>query len=357
MNDKKIQSLQQELYVTLQKAGVNHKRIQLFRFLCYGGATLYFLALMATQAAVFSGGDMSFFYTTNPDPTFMERYKLLIYIAPLFALILIGSYGLSYFLQKYAQDERTAIRRIINELFPEADSNFEESELSVSHIIQSNFFGNVERRKASGYAYGSITFNENDRKITFRDALIHTGKGGNPLSETTLGGMWTIAKTLYRGLFAKRLENIADDGFRGLFADAQLEKKINGAVIVLPDRLERHLDYLAKNIQALKNINGCRLVSLEDVEFERFFAVYAGDEITARYVLTPAMMQRMTALRQKYNREVMLSFNYNRFYFAVAMPEGFLTFGNAPIASDHAFGDLYESIATARNILKDLKIK
>ena len=157
-------------------------------------------------------------------------------------------------------------------------------------------------------------------------------------------------------MFTKRLENIASS-FRGMFAEAQLEKKINGSVVILPDHLESRLDYLAKNIQALKNVNGNKLVTLEDIEFERYFAVYARDEITARYVLTPAMMLRMTELKRKYNRDIMLSFNNDRFYFAVAMPEGFLTLGDASRTTDGALKDLYDNIITASEIFNKLKIK
>ena len=161
---------------------------------------------------------------------------------------------------------------------------------------------------------------------------------------------------MYKGLFSIRAENIAS-AFRGMFAEATLEKKINGTVVILPDHLESHLDYLAKNIQALKNVNGNRLVRLEDVEFERYFAVYSNDEITARYLLTPAMMLRMTELKKKYNRDIMLSFSENRFYFAVAMPEGFLTLGNSSLTSGEALKDLYDNFTAARKILTDLKIK
>jgi hypothetical protein len=126
--------------------------------------------------------------------------------------------------------------------------------------------------------------------------------------------------------------------------------------VILPDHLERHLDYLAKSIQAIKNVNGNKLVVLEDVEFERYFAVYSTDEVLARYVLTPAMMRRMTELRKKYKRDVMLSFNGDAFFFAVTMPEGFLTLGKGAVNSGKAAGGLYDHIMASREILKDLKL-
>jgi hypothetical protein len=171
-------------------------------------------------------------------------------------------------------------------------------------------------------------------------------------SQSQIGGYAMLLKTMFGGVFAKRVENVAGS-FRGLFANAKLSKAINGSIVIFPDHLEQHLDYLARSLQSLKSMGDCKLVQLEDPEFERYFAVYATDEITARYVLTPAMMLRMTELRRKYNRDVMLSFSGDRFYFAVSMPEGFLTLGSN---ADNAVYDLCDNIETVRTILKELRL-
>jgi hypothetical protein len=294
-------------------------------------------------------------YTQNPNPTFWEANKLLMVIIPLFVLITIGSYGLSIYYRKFTAAEQNSIRRIIRTMFPDAKLALLPSEVSASLLLQSNFFGGMDSQYAAGQSLGMVIFENGGRKIIFRDIVINIGKQERWLSQSSVGGMFLVFKMMFKGLFSARVENIASN-FRGMFADAQLEKKINGSVVVLPDHLESKLDYLAKNIQALKNVNGNKLVRLEDVEFERYFAVYASDEITARYVLTPAMMLRMTELKKKYNRDIMLSFNGNHFYFAVAMPEGFLTLGSASLTSGEALKDLYDNFATAQGILNDLKL-
>ena len=354
--EEKITELQQELYVKLKKAEKARKIINFGRILCYGGGVIYFLGLIGVQVFIYSGGDMSLFYTLDPEPTFGEQYKMLTVILPLFTLIFVGGYVLSYFQRKYSETEVTSIKRIIGTMFPGTTFKLVHSFLPPALVMQSNFFGGTDKRLLSGRSFGSITFENNNRKIIFRDVLINTSKRVNWFSETWIGALLMLFVLIFKGLFVKRIENITGD-FRGMFADAQLEKKINGSVVVLPDRLERHLDYLAKNIQALKNVSGNKLVILEDVEFERHFAVYASDEITARYVLTPAMMMRMTTLKQKYNRDIMLSFNDDRFFFAVAMPEGFLTLGDASLTSGAALSDLYDNFAAARDILNELRIK
>jgi len=355
MNEQ-ISQLQQELYATLKQAERNRRKLAIFRALSYGGALLYFVGIIAMQGFLFSGNSSLFVndYTTNPNPTFLEQNKILIVIIPLFVLITIGSFGLGIYYKKFTEAEQNAIRRIIRTMFPDAKLALLPSEVSTSTLLQSNFFGGM--KGASGYSFGMIAFENDGRRITFRDIAINSDGQGNLATQNPAGGMFLIFKIMFKGLFGKRVENIAGK-FRGMFADAQLEKTINGSVVVLPDHLESRLDYLAKNIQTLKNVNGNKLVMLEDVEFERYFAVYASDEITARYVLTPAMMLRMTELKKKYNRDIMLSFNGNRFFFAVAMPEGFLTLGDSSLTSGEALQDLYENIVAAQEILKDLKLK
>jgi hypothetical protein len=352
-----INQLQQELYSVLKQAERNRRKIRIARTLCYGGALLYFAGIIAMQIFVFSGGSgEGIFYTLNPNPTFFEQYKMLILVAPLFVLITIGSYGLAYYYKKFTEMEQNSIRRIIGEMFPDAKFALLPAPLSQSLLQQSNFFGSLKNEYSGGYSFGTVSFENGERKITFRDIVINKGVKESWLSQSSVGGLLLVFQMMFKGIFAKRVENIASR-FRGMFAEAQLEKSINGSVVVLPDHLESKLDYLAKNIQALKNVNGNKLVMLEDAEFERCFAVYASDEITARYVLTPAMMLRITELKKKYNRGIMLSFSGNRFFFAAAMPEGFLTLGNSSLTSGEALNDLYDNITVARTVLNDLKIR
>ena len=345
MNEK-INQLQQELHEVLKKAERNRRKLRISRVICYGGSLLYFAGIIVMQVFVYSGGDTSFFYTLNPDPTFFEQYKMLIIILPLFVLITIGGIGLSIYHKKFTTAEQTSIRRIIREMFPDAKLALLPSEVSTLLLRQSNFFGGLDTNDLA-QSLGMVIFEHGGRKITFRDMVIQ---------KTALNGFFMIFTMMFKGAFGARAENTTST-FRGMFANAVLEKKINGSVVVLPDRLESHLDYLAKNIQALKNVNGNKLVLLEDPEFERYFAVYASDEVLARYVLTPAMMIRMSELKKKYNRDIMLSFNGDQFFFAVAMPEGFLTLGSASLTSGEALKDLYDNFVAAREILNDLKIK
>ena len=97
--------------------------------------------------------------------------------------------------------------------------------------------------------------------------------------------------------------------FRGLFVVADFNKNLRGMTLVLPDVAERLLGHLGQALQgALHVFQRGELVKLEDPEFERDFVVYADDQVEARYVLTPALMQRLVEFRRKADRPVRFSF-------------------------------------------------
>ncbi|GHV50402.1 hypothetical protein FACS1894181_10910 [Bacteroidia bacterium] len=348
--DGKIEQLQQELAATLRKARRNRKALTVSRILCYGAALAYF-AFIAINPVLLSSTGGSLFthdYALNPNPTFWETNKILVFIIPVFILITIGGLGISFFHKKFATAEQRSVRRITGAMFPDAKCYIETRSLRPSLLRSSYLFG--ESGQAS--SFGSIVFDRGGLKLEVEDIIVQANNG---FVQTQLGGTALLLKTLFAGLSGKRLESMASS-FRGLFAHTQLAKDIQGSIVILPDHLERRLDYLAQMFQSMKNISGNRLVKLEDIEFEQYFAVYSTDEIMARYVLTPAMMLRMTALRKKYNRDIMLSFNGSQFFFAVAMPEGFLTLGSNAVHPGTAINDLYENIETARTILRELKL-
>lgn len=158
---------------------------------------------------------------------------------------------------------------------------------------------------------------------------------------------------LYRTLLLPLVSPRSSTGvhsFRGLFSYGTLPRPARGFVLLLPDHMEDKLGYLAHTIQAMRKQNGASLVKMEDPEFERLFAVYADDEVEARMLLTPAMMQRITALRNAFPRDLMLSFVENRFYFASSTPDGFLRPGRIAVTNNHLLEQLHKEITFCAEI-------
>lgn len=104
--------------------------------------------------------------------------------------------------------------------------------------------------------------------------------------------------------------------FAGIFLVAEFNKTFKTRTIVVPDLACTLLGPAGQTVQSM-NIYRPPLVKLEDPEFEDYFAVYADDQIEARYILSPALMERILTYRKKYDRHVYLSFIGQRLFMAV----------------------------------------
>jgi len=97
--------------------------------------------------------------------------------------------------------------------------------------------------------------------------------------------------------------------FRGLFVVADFNKELRGRTLVMPDVAEKLFGRLGQSLQGLAAaFQRGDLAKLEDPRFEREFVVYADDQVEARYVLTPSLMERLVEFKQKAGRPVYFSF-------------------------------------------------
>ena len=109
--------------------------------------------------------------------------------------------------------------------------------------------------------------------------------------------------------------------FKGLFFVADFNKDFQGRTFLLPDRAEAALGWIGTKLQSLNKAHG-DLVKLEDPVFERLFAVYGSDQIEARYILTPSLMERVVNFKRKSlgagARELHMSFVDSNVYIALS---------------------------------------
>ena len=105
--------------------------------------------------------------------------------------------------------------------------------------------------------------------------------------------------------------------FQGVFIVADFNKNFNGHTVVLPDTAERMLGKFGQSLQSMSSRG--ELVKLENPEFEKEFCVYSDNQVEARYVLSPSLMQRIVEFKQKWNTKVYLSFRNSKVYIAIKM--------------------------------------
>ena len=99
---------------------------------------------------------------------------------------------------------------------------------------------------------------------------------------------------------------------------ADFNKHFKTHTLVLPDTAEKLFGKIGQNLQSMSFTRG-ELIKLEDPEFEKEFCVYGDDQIEARYILSPALMQRIVEFKRKWNTKVYLSFKDSKVYIAIKL--------------------------------------
>ena len=135
--------------------------------------------------------------------------------------------------------------------------------------------------------------------------------------------------------------------FHGLFFHLDFNKTLRGVTIVQPED--------ASSSQ-LGSRAGLTKVALENPAFEQAFAVYASDEVEARYILTPAMMEQILALRQRAGKPVFLAFKNNRAYIGVHYGRALFEPGIASTTSLESIQEMAAHFALAEGVIHELDL-
>ena len=144
--------------------------------------------------------------------------------------------------------------------------------------------------------------------------------------------------------------------FKGILFVGDFNKHFAGATFVLPDTAEGLFGRFGQKLQSW-NPSRPDLVRMEDPEFEKLFVVYGTDQIEARYILSPSLMQRITEFKQKAGRRIYLSFVASKVFVAVECqrnlfePKVFTTLLDFGIVAQY-FGDMQ----LALGIVEDLNL-
>lgn len=251
-----------------------------------------------------------------------EDYGMLTQtLIPVFIGLVVLGFLLSRSMASFQRQEAAATRRVMQALMPQVSfslSSEADSELLGGSRLFTVSFGDP---RLGVETYGEIE--SADGRLHVADVAVSYGWVNRWQYHPIAGYFVMLYRHVLRPVFVARMESSAYN-FRGMFGWCRTERRYEGDILVLPDHLEDKAGYLARQIQALHKRFHARLVVLEDPEFERRFVVYADNEVTARMVLTPALMRRLTALRDAFGRDLMFSFSRGCFYYAASMPWGFL---------------------------------
>ena len=135
--------------------------------------------------------------------------------------------------------------------------------------------------------------------------------------------------------------------FRGLFFHLDFNKRLTGSTIVQP---------AGGSPGSLGARTGLTRVELENPAFAEAFEVYATDEVEARYILTPAMMERVLALAAATAKPIYLGFKGTRAYLGVHYGRPLFEPGIAATTSAAAIHEMAAQFALAEGVVHELDL-
>lgn len=135
--------------------------------------------------------------------------------------------------------------------------------------------------------------------------------------------------------------------FRGLFFHLDFNKTLRGTTVVDPKNAR------PSSVGARHTL---REVALENPEFDARFTVYSSDEIEARYILTPAMMERILSLQARTEQPVHLAFKNNRAYLGVNYGRALFEPGIKASTSVEAIHEMAAHFALAEGVVQELDL-
>jgi hypothetical protein len=135
--------------------------------------------------------------------------------------------------------------------------------------------------------------------------------------------------------------------FHGLFFHLDFNKQLRGVTIVEPEDASP---------SQRGDRRGLVKVALENPDFERAFAVRASDEVEARYILTPAMMEQILALRARAGKLLFLAFKNHRAYIGVHYGRALFEPGIAFTTSLESIQEMAAHFELAEGVIHELDL-
>jgi hypothetical protein len=135
--------------------------------------------------------------------------------------------------------------------------------------------------------------------------------------------------------------------FRGLFFHLDFNKRLTGATIVQP---------ASASYSSVGDRTGFTQVQLENPTFAEAFTVYATDEVEARYILTPAMMEQILSLAARTAKPIYLGFKGNRAYLGIDYGRPLFEPGIAATTSVEAIREMAAQFALAEGVVHQLDL-
>jgi hypothetical protein len=164
----------------------------------------------------------------------------------------------------------------------------------------------------------------------FEDSQLYTKSPDRYHSEDFISGMDDKTSFYFAEVHAEyKTEHQTKNGkrtewhdiFRGIIFCADFNKNFRGVTVVRPQDLGTKFgSWFSKNVFSFGDRD---VVELENQSFQKNFVTYSSDQVEARYILTPALMDLICELNERCSETISLSFKDSRMYIAFPLQHNY----------------------------------
>jgi hypothetical protein len=287
-------------------------------------------------------------FTSSPGNPYASVYPVM----GLMILLYPTTIGFTRAFQKFKKTEMEIMAKMVRILFPHVEFT-QMAKAPAKEVMQSKLFAWI-KEDAPIYSYGQIRSRVTDIEINIADLGIIENNVANKLLGTVmhipiLNMLGVLYQNVFKNLATNKLADNTKYSFRGMFCWLNLKKKLNGHTVLLPKNQMAQLDRWASF-----NFKKEEQIHMEDPRFSENFIVYGTDQVEARYVLSSSIMEKVVALKEKFDRPIFLSFQNRQMYIALVNEYGLFSFPAGKLDSLNMVEELATDIDTALNIPEEL---
>lgn len=292
-------------------------------------------------------------YTGNQTYQNKNPY-LLIYGFIGFSIVLSAfNYFFSKNFEKFKESESKTMATMVGYLFPKF--NFTQNlQLKTKELRKSKLFPWL-KIGAPVYTYGFMNTTIENVNLNISDVGIIEDDFGNKfiqlLSNIPIVNILVVFYMYIKNIFTSKNADSTLYTFRGVFCWVDFNKKLKGTTVVVANKINSKI-----NRSLSLKFKEEEKILLEDVRFNKYFTVYGTDQVEARYALSTTLMERITALKEKFNKDVMLSFTQNQLFLTIENPNGIFSFPSGKLDSIKIIEEFVFEINSLENIVIDFNL-
>ncbi|PRC93226.1 DUF3137 domain-containing protein [Solimicrobium silvestre] len=211
-------------------------------------------------------------------------------VGMIFVGLIFSAFVYRHFISKVAKDFKEQVLPILLEDVDPSLSYIVDNGIELDEFNEAGLFQHPDRFTGKDLITGNIG------QVEVQFSLVHAQE--KRVETTTDSDGSTTTQTTYETLFS------------GLFFIADFNKHFAGRTLVKQ-----------KKFDLFNKLFGSPVL-LEDPEFNNMFTVYATDQVEARYIMTPSLMEKFKILHSKVG-SFQACFSHGRLLMAIEMPQDF----------------------------------